>query len=619
VADHRAFLGSAGWGDAACEPLTGDASARKYFRLRKQNRSAILMDASRVLDSVAPFIRIGEHLRQFGFSAPEIFSRDEAAGLLLLEDFGDATFAQLLEKRSCDAPSQNVSATPPSRDLDSRAITGDGASPAPTATRASQLRAAEELFALATDFLVALHRHPRAVPENQRPYSPEQMLADLELFLEWRTPDISAAAKEEFRDAWRAALPLAHRVPETLLLRDYHVANLMLLPERAGVRQAGLLDFQDAYRGPVTYDLVSLLEDARRDVPDDLREKMLSRYAAQFPALDKNVFETSLAVLAALRHTRVIAIFERLARRDGRTEYRRLHSPRVEGLLQRALRHPALDAVKHWMNRHATLVQRSCDAPSQSVTATPSPAATKASQPLRIITAMLLAAGYGTRLAPLTDRTPKPLVPVAGRPMIEYALDKLRAYGIGQIVINVSHLKEQLKEYFDAPILRKFPLVQISEEAEPLETGGGLKKAAPFLGDEPVFVINSDILWTDDGETALNRLARHWDGAKMDFLLLAQSKSRAVGHDQGEDHLFVTPENTIGWSAADAPYIIAGVGIFHPRVLTGAPDGKFSVKILWRRAMEQYRLFCLPHHGRWFQTGTIPDIRKTEKELQKRG
>ena len=264
---------------------------------------------------------------------------------------------------------------------------------------------------------------------------------------------------------------------------------------------------------------------------------------------------------------------------------------------------------------------------------------------IRIKTAMVLAAGYGTRLAPLTDRTPKPLVPVAGRPMIEYALDKLRAHGIGRIIINVSHLKEQLTYYLagqkigtpvsdpacsenqplragsetGAPILRKFPLVQISEEAEPLETGGGLKKAAPLLGDEPVFVINSDILWTDDGETALDRLARHWDGAKMDFLLLAQAKSRAVGHDKGEDHLFIKPENTIGWSAVDAPYIIAGIGIFHPRVLTGAPNGKFSVKILWCRAMEQSRLFCLPHHGRWFQTGTMADIRKTEEELRKLG
>jgi MurNAc alpha-1-phosphate uridylyltransferase len=262
--------------------------------------------------------------------------------------------------------------------------------------------------------------------------------------------------------------------------------------------------------------------------------------------------------------------------------------------------------------------------------------------PMKIKTAMLLAAGYGTRLKPLTDHTPKPLVPVAGRPMIEYALDKLRAYGIEEIVINVSHLKDQLTDYFaaqngapasgpacldnqhlragsetGAPATQKIPSVQISEEAEPLETGGGLKKAAPFLGDKPVFAINSDILWTDDGDTALNRLTQHWDDVKMDFLLLAQSKAKAVGHDKGEDHLFIKPENTLGWSAADAPYIISGIGIFHPRVLRDAPAGKFSVKVLWLRALAQNRLFCLPLHGRWFQTGTLDDIRKTEAELKR--
>ena len=232
----------------------------------------------------------------------------------------------------------------------------------------------------------------------------------------------------------------------------------------------------------------------------------------------------------------------------------------------------------------------------------------------RIKNAMLLAAGYGTRLKPLTDHTPKPLVPVAARPMIEYALDKLRAYGIEEVVINVSHLKAQLVDYFAA---EKNLRVTISEEVEPLETGGGLKKAAPFLGDEPVFAINSDILWTDEGDTALNRLTRQWDDAKMDFLLLAQSKARAVGHDKGEDHLFIKPENTFNWDAAAAPYIITGIGIFHPRVLRDAPEGKFSVKALWLRAMAQNRLFCLPHHGHWFQTGTLADIQKTETRLKR--
>ena len=351
MAAPRAFPGLAHWQTAACEPLTGDASARKYFRLRVEGQTAILMDASQVPDSVSPFVRIAKHLRQLGFSAPEILACDAENGLLLLEDFGDDTFARLLENRSCDAPSQKVTATPPSRVVNLTVKTGDEASPILSATGASQLP--EKLFTLATDVLIALHRHPQAVPENLREYHPEKMLEDIELFVQWRTPNITALEKEDFRAAWRQVLPLAHRVPASLLLRDYHVANLMLLPERTGTQQAGLLDFQDAYRGPVTYDLVSLLEDARRDVLEALQKKLLARYLAAFPALDRETFETSLAILAAQRHTRVLGIFERLARHEGKLDYRRLHSPRVERLLRRALSHPILADVKNWMERHA--------------------------------------------------------------------------------------------------------------------------------------------------------------------------------------------------------------------------------------------------------------------------
>ncbi|MHC1764576.1 MAG: nucleotidyltransferase family protein [Verrucomicrobiia bacterium] len=232
--------------------------------------------------------------------------------------------------------------------------------------------------------------------------------------------------------------------------------------------------------------------------------------------------------------------------------------------------------------------------------------------PRRIAKAMVLAAGYGTRLRPLTDRVPKPLVSVAGKPMIEYALDKLRAHGIEEVVINVSHLREQLTDYLaHVPGLT----IRISEEAEPLETGGGLKKALPLLGNEPVFVINSDILWTDAQDTALERLDREWDDARTDFLLLVQSKAKAVGYDQGEDHLFIRPENTRHWDERDAPYIIAGLGVLHPRVLVEAPEGKFSVKVLWRRALGQGRLMCLPHLAGWFQTGTLADIEEAERRL----
>ncbi len=307
----RAFLDSAGW-DTVAEPLTGDASVRKYFRLRKGDQSAVLMDASRALASIAPFVRIDGHLLRLGFSAPTILARDEARGLLLLEDFGDATFARLLD---------------------------DGAEP-------------EKLFTLATEVLIVLHQHPQAIPHGLHPYHPEKMLKDIELFLDWCAPGISGTGRAEFETVWREVLPAAHQVPASLLLRDYHVANLMLLPGRTGAKQTGLLDFQDAYQGPVTYDLVSLLEDARRDVPEDLQKKLVTRYLAQFPALDREAFETSMAILAALRHTRVMAIFERLSRHEGKPDYKQLHSPRVERLLQKALRHSRLAGVKQWFDKY---------------------------------------------------------------------------------------------------------------------------------------------------------------------------------------------------------------------------------------------------------------------------
>ena len=232
----------------------------------------------------------------------------------------------------------------------------------------------------------------------------------------------------------------------------------------------------------------------------------------------------------------------------------------------------------------------------------------------KIKKAMVLAAGYGTRLRPLSDRVPKPLIPVAGKPMIEYALDRLRIYGIEEVVINVSHLKEQLATYFST---RQDARILLSEESEPLETGGGLRKALPLLGGEPFFCINSDIIWLDDQESALDSLTRHWDAAKMDFLLLTQPRATAVGYDRGEDHLFVKPDNTFGWDERVAPYIIASVGIIHPRVLADAPEGKFSIKLLWLKALRQNRLACLPHRGKWCQAGTLADLEKANQLLQK--
>ncbi len=225
---------------------------------------------------------------------------------------------------------------------------------------------------------------------------------------------------------------------------------------------------------------------------------------------------------------------------------------------------------------------------------------------------MVLAAGYGTRLRPLADRIPKPLIPVAGKPMIQYSLERLKEYGIGEVIINVSHLKEQLTNW-----LSSYPglTIKISEEAVPLETGGGLKHALPLLGTAPFFTINSDAIWFDEQQKALERLARFWDDSKMDILLLAQCRAKAPGYETGEDHLFIKPDNTFEWDSAEAPYIFGSVTLIHPRILRNAPDGKFSVKLLWREALAKNRLYAVPHYGQWFQAGTAKDIAVIEKLL----
>jgi aminoglycoside/choline kinase family phosphotransferase len=210
----------------------------------------------------------------------------------------------------------------------------------------------EPLLELAVDVLIALHRHPRAIPAGWRAYDVETMLADLEVYLEWCAPEVGEVGRREFTEAWREVLPLAHRVPSSLLLRDYHVANLLLLPERNGHRRAGLLDFQDAYQGPVTYDLVSLLEDARRDIPDEQRLGLARRYRAAFPNLDGETFDTSMALLAALRHVRVLGIFERLSRRDHKRLYKDQHSQRIKRRLSHALEHAAAARLNRWFGRY---------------------------------------------------------------------------------------------------------------------------------------------------------------------------------------------------------------------------------------------------------------------------
>ena len=316
---RKSFAARAGWGEAAHAAVAGDASARHYERLTRGDATAVLMDDPPPGHSVGTFVRIARLLRGMGYRAPDILAVDEAPGFALLEDFGDDSFSALLIGPHASYPERT-------------------------------------LYEAATDFLIDLHRQP--VPPDLPCYDPDWMLSDAALFLETAIGDKDEPRMAaEFEAAWRKPLEATVQGPSVLCLRDFHAGNLMWLPERgdggygtSGVGRIGLLDFQDARLGPAAYDLVSLLQDARRDLGADLERAMLARYLNASPDLDENLFRAAYAILGAQRAVRIIGVFHRLARRDGKPAYL-AHLPRVWRHLDANLAHPALAPVRAWFER----------------------------------------------------------------------------------------------------------------------------------------------------------------------------------------------------------------------------------------------------------------------------
>jgi len=220
------------------------------------------------------------------------------------------------------------------------------------------------LYALAVDVLIDLHRRPAAetLPDDLPLYDAGRLLEEASLLTDWflpatRSEPTPRPVRDAYVAAWREAFTALEGQPATLVLRDFHVDNLVHLPDRPGVRACGLLDFQDAVAGSPAYDLMSLVEDARRDITPALKAAMIERYVAAMPGLHRRAFDAAFAVLAAQRHAKVIGIFTRLHRRDGKATYL-AHIPRVWGLLEDALAHPALDAVARWFDQHVPATAR---------------------------------------------------------------------------------------------------------------------------------------------------------------------------------------------------------------------------------------------------------------------
>lgn len=228
--------------------------------------------------------------------------------------------------------------------------------------------------------------------------------------------------------------------------------------------------------------------------------------------------------------------------------------------------------------------------------------------------AMVLAAGRGERMRPISDHTPKPLVPVRGCPVIAWTLDRLAAAGVETCVVNLHHLGDRVRGALQD---RQRPRIVFSDESDRLlDTGGGVRKALPLLGPDPVYVVNGDVLWLDGVKPALGRLAEAWDPARMDLLMLVVRLAGAHGYD-GSGDFFLDPLGRPRRRRQHeiAPFVYAGVMIVSPDLFEDTPDGPFSMSMLFTRAMDEERMVAVPHDGEWYHVGTPSALALAETRL----
>ncbi|MDF1792426.1 MAG: phosphotransferase [Thalassobaculaceae bacterium] len=340
-AEISAFLETAGWRGASVTLLAKDASYRVYHRVTRDGARAVLMDAPPALEDVRPFLDIAAQLRRFGYSAPAILAEDVPAGLLLLEDFGDRTFTRIL-------------ADPSEREWDE-----------------------EALYSLAVDLLADLHARAPEIGFSAPPYDGNRLVEEADRMLRWFAPLVlgdlvSSDVAEAYRAAWRAAVPVMTDGPDTLVLRDFHVDNLMILPGREGLARCGLLDFQDALSGNPAYDLVSLLQDARRDLASGLETAMLARYRSRRNVADWNAFLRAYHALGAQRAIKILGQFGRQQGFFERTSYM-VHIPRCWAHIETNVARADLGPVADWLDREMPSAFRRIPDPDRRLPASVSP------------------------------------------------------------------------------------------------------------------------------------------------------------------------------------------------------------------------------------------------------
>ena len=297
--------------------LPNDASLRRYERIVSSRGNFILMDASLDKNSIKSFILIAEFLHKKGYSAPKIFGKEEKLGLLLLEDLGEKSYTSLL-----GLPNKEVE---------------------------------RKLYKKAIDLLVDIHINDHAYDIEIPPYKNEFLLEESALLVDWYFPtllghNISEKLKKEYVSAWEKIFERIYYIASCLVLRDYHVDNLLWLEDRYGIKNIGILDFQDAVKGSYAYDVVSLLEDARRDVDPEIAQEMLEHYIKQMKKIDQKKFLSDYKILGVQRSCKIVGIFARKAARDNDSRYLK-HLPRVWNYIKKNIEHPILEPLKTWFQK----------------------------------------------------------------------------------------------------------------------------------------------------------------------------------------------------------------------------------------------------------------------------
>ena len=540
-------------------PLKVDASSRKYFRIKlKKGKTLVLMDDELKRNKLPEFFELSSFLIKRKIRVPEVLASDFKNGFLLIEDLGNNTFTKLLNQGKDEAL----------------------------------------LYRLATDALMNVANITER-PNCCKNLTKKRLIDDICFFVDWYIPmakgsPLTSRERQEFIDFITPLSDLAFKVPNRMVLWDYHVDNIML---KRKAKACHIIDFQDAMWGPLTYDIMSLLEDARREVRADIQQKMKKMFFDSLKNVDEESFNDSYAFLSMFRHMRVLGRFTILAYINGKPQYLKF-VPHLWNMLSKTLQYPKFKKIKNWLDK--ALPKKARIIPQRKP----------------INEAMLLAAGRGIRMRELTDACPKPLIEVSGKALIDYNFERVKNAGIKDVVVNLCYCGDMIKKH----IQKNHPdfNVQYSIEKQALSTGGGIKNALHLFKGKAFFVCNSDVFFEEEKiKPAMWRMMDEWDEKKYDILLLLQDLKNICGDKSIGDYRIkngTLERNKDKVSGFD--YMFTGIYIITKKVFKNVKENKFSSVKLFDEAEKKNRLGYVINSSTFYHVGTPEALKKAEKRLK---